>query len=399
MKKEELIAMIKDVVGDDVADRVKAAVEAALKAPSLGESILLAHNQKAAPPQTEERGLVFAGVTMALAHAGREGVSKAIEYAKTIAKNDAVVKALEASTAGSGGLLIEPEVSSDIIELLRPRAVVRSFNPIQVPMSSGVLQIPRIAAATTAEYVGESMQPTISQPAFDNVVLQAKKLMALVPISNDLIRRAGSQAQTIVRNDVLRSLALKEDYSFIRAQGTQFTPKGIRYWAAPENFVDASAYPQTLEGVTAVLATMILKLEEANVAFTNMGWIFTPRTKMFLMTLRNALGVYAFRDEMMTGKFWGYPFRTTTQLPNNLGVGGDASEAYLVDFDDIAIGQTVNVEVAVSTEAAYVDQDGNLQSAFGKDQTLMRVIEEHDIAARHNQSIAVATGLSWQFAA
>jgi HK97 family phage major capsid protein len=139
---------------------------------------------------------------------------------------------------------------------------------------------------------------------------------------------------------------------------------------------------------------MILALEENNVPFSNPGWIFSPRIAMFLMTLRDGLGNYVFRAEMQTGKFWGYPFRKTTQIPTNLGSGSD-SEFYLADFDDVIIGDTMNIQVAVSEEASYRNENDELVSAFSLDQTVMRVLLEHDIVLRHDESVAVMTECPW----
>lgn len=340
----------------------------------------------------EQKGLLVGGIIAAVAGA-RTTEKSVLDFAKSIKGNDAVVKALEASSLTGGGALINEEVSSDFIDLLTPRAVVRSFGTPVLPMSSGTLTIPKLTAASTAYYIGESRDATKSQQAFGAKKLTSRKLAVLVPISNDLLRRGGARVNTIVRNDALRSAALKEDVTFIRAQGTEFTPKGLRYLAAADNVVAAQGTP-TLTTVTEDLGNLVLLLEEANVAFTNPGWIFAPRTKQYLMTVRDGNGNYAFRAEMLTGKLWGYPYRTTTQVPRNLGSGSD-SEVYLADFDDVAIGQTLAIEVAVSTEASYKDENDELVSAFSLDQTVMRLLLEHDIALRHDASVAVLTEVTW----
>jgi hypothetical protein len=55
----------------------------------------------------------------------------------------------------------------------------------------------------------------------------------------------------------------------------------------------------------------------------------------------------------------------------------------------------MGIEVAMSTEAAYKDSSGVMQAAFSRDETLMRMIMQHDIGARHLPAIAVMTGLTW----
>jgi hypothetical protein len=68
-----------------------------------------------------------------------------------------------------------------------------------------------------------------------------------------------------------------------------------------------------------------------------------------------------------------------------------------VDFDDVIIGQTLGVEVALSTEASYIDPvSGEFRNAFTQDLTLLRVLMEHDIQIRYDASIVVLTDVDWE---
>lgn len=400
MTHDDLVSLIKETAGAVVAERVEAALakqneQATQQITSLGE-VISTRMSASTRPTTEaakQAGLDMAGAVICLAYSKMQ-LGPAIDHAKKTNMGEGVAKALEASTAGPGGILVAPQYSSELIDLLTPRAVVRSFRPLTMPMDSGIMHVPRMTTGSTSSYIGENSQPAASQQAFDNVVLQAKKLGTLVPMSNDLLRRGGPMVQTIVRNDILRSQALKEDVTFLRSSGTQFTPKGLYYWAPAANKITANG-TVNLANVTADLGALVLVLEEANVAFSNPGFVMAPRTKQYLLTVRDGNGNYAFRDEMLRGSLWGYPYRTTTQVPKNLGNGGDESEVYLADFDDIVIGQTMAVEVAISNEASYIDENSTLVSAFSKDQTVVRVLQEHDLASRHNESIAVLEGVTW----
>ncbi len=389
---EQLLAHIKDICGNIVAEKLQPLQET-VKSHGTWLTNRDGMSGAAIERTLEQKGLTVGGIIAAVAGAKAMDM-KPIEWAKSVAKDETLVKALEASTGSGGGFLVTPEVSADFIDLLTPRAVVRSFGSPVIPMSSGTITIPKLNAAAAAYYIGENKDAVKSQQSFGVKKLTARKLAVLVPISNDLLRRGGPKVSALVRNDALRSAALKEDVTFIRSQGTEFTPKGLRYLAAAANVLTANG-TVNLANVTADLGNLILQLEESNVAFTNPGWILSPRDAMYLMTVRDGLGNYAFRGEMMTGKLWGYPFKKTTQIPRNLGSGGNESEVYLADFDDVAIGQTVGLEVAVSVEASYKDENGDLVSAFSLDQTVMRLIMEHDLGLRHDESVAILTGTKW----
>lgn len=90
----------------------------------------------------------------------------------------------------------------------------------------------------------------------------------------------------------------------------------------------------------------------------------------------------------------GFPYKSTTQIPINLGAGENESEIYLADFADVLIGEVPGIEVGASSEAAYHD-GANLVAAFSLDQTVVKVVMQNDLAVRHAESVAVLTGVTW----
>jgi len=342
-----------------------------------------------------EKGLVIARFIRALA-AAKGDPQRAAAWA-TKNWNDpvgeTVSKALAAGDAAAGGFLIPDQYSSDIIELLRAQSVVRKLNPLQVPMPMGTLTLPKITGGVTAQYIGENVNIPTGQPSFGALKLTYKKMAALVPVSNDLLRYNTYGVDAIVRDDLVSGIATREDIAFIRDDGSQFTPKGLRFWAPSANVIPANG-TVNLANVTFDLAALILVLMNANVRMLRPGWMFAPRTMMYLMTVRDGNGNYAFRDEMLTGKLWNFPFGVTTQIPINLGGGTDESEVYFVDFADFVIGDATSIIVDASTEAAYHD-GANVQAAFSLDQTVVRAIVQHDCGMRHDASVAVLSEVTW----
>lgn len=349
------------------------------------------------PPKTKkdkpDSGMVIARLISILA-INKGDQFRAENYAKKkLGEDHPVTKALSSGEATAGGFLVGEEMSSDIIELLRPKTVVRSSNPVVVPMASGNLSLPKLTAGSNSQYIGENNNIVSSEQEFGMVKLTFRKLVTLVPISNDLIRFASYRTDTIVRDDISRSMAIREDYAFLRGEGTEFTPKGIRNWAVAENILVANP-TVNLDNVTKDMSDMILALEDANVDMVRPTWFMNPKTKQFLMTIRDGNGQYAFRDDMLRGTFWGFPFKTTTQLARNMGTGGDESEMYLVDMSDAVIGESLEMTIDASGEASYFDGQ-QLQSSYSRDQTIIRAISEHDFVMRHDKSIAILTEIKW----
>jgi HK97 family phage major capsid protein len=247
-----------------------------------------------------------------------------------------------------------------------------------------------------------------SQETFDDLQLNAKKLTALVPVSNDLIRRAPSNIEAIVRDDMTQTLARREDLAFMLGDGSGNSPIGLLNLCPAANKLAVAAFTATdnatiLTAVNAVLLSMKLTLVNNFCRMIRPFWIFTPTTEMFLLGLRDQVGNFVYKDEMEgSAKLWGIPYKTTQQLPTNLsaptypsGTANDGSYIFLADFADVILAETYNMVVDASDVASYKDSGGNVVSTFTRDQTAFRIITEHDLNVRHQASIAVGLLPAW----
>jgi HK97 family phage major capsid protein len=354
----------------------------------------------------DKRGVKAARYVLGLLHARYNKVSmqKAAEFVSTRFGDDIVARALNSSVTGEGGALIPQDFMADLIELLRASTAVRGANPMEVGMPMGNLTIPRLAGGATAAYQNELEDIAVSQERFDDVNFVAKKLTAMVPVSNDLIRRAPIGVEEVVRDDLVQTIARREDLAFLRGDGTDKGPIGMRHLALPANIITVTAMPATPaagDQLTAILAgasAAILTLQNGMSRMIRPTWIMAPTIARFIATARDQVGGFYFKDEMAAGTFEGYPVRLTQQIPTNLVMTTytKASEIYFVDMADFVIADTYNVVVDASDVAAY--NDGvSMVSAFQRDQSLFRVIAEHDCNMRHLQSLVVLLTQDWAF--
>jgi HK97 family phage major capsid protein len=322
---------------------------------------------------------------------------------------------------------------NDIIELLRPAAVVRGSNPRVIPMPRGTMTLPGQASPATATYGSEGSQVASSQQTLRQIVASFKKLTALVPISNDLMRYADPAIDAMVRDDLVEVIALREDLAFLLGDGTQAAPMGFTgfanacvvsqggtagVWSTTAdstaavngsvgnpllgqnggNFITSNeTYSETT--VVGELTGMINRLDTANVQDRRRVWFMHPRTYNYLFGLLNSLGLYVFRDELSRGTLYGYPFKKTTQIPSNIwdptGTNKDCSFIILAEMNETMILDSMSLELAVSREGTYTDANGNTVSAFQYDQTLIRAIAEHDFQLRHDSGCSVLQFVRW----
>lgn len=308
-----------------------------------------------------------------------------------------VAMALSTVTPGAGGVLVPQNFATEIIEALRPMSVVRKMGARSLPLNNGNLTQPRITGNTIVTYIGTETDIPLTGMTFADTKLSAKKAAAIVPISNDLIANAGTSPRIddLVVADLAVSMGLSEDLHFIRADGSGTLPKGMRYWAQAFNVLPApDTAGITLEKIDLFCGGMMLRIETANVMMKSCGWLMHPRVFRWLQSLRDGNGNKAY-PEIEQGLFKGYPVGLSNQIPVNLGVGGNETEFYFVNFADMMIGEDMDLTISFSNEAAYRDAEGNMVSAFQRDQTLVKVIAKHDFGPRHVECIVVAVAVKW----
>lgn len=354
----------------------------------------------AQPKEPEVKGAKVARMVRALA-AARGDTQLASKLALERGFGEEVAMSLNTLTSSAGGVLVPTNLSSEVIELLRPKSVVRKLGARTLPLSNGNITIPRLKGGAVVGYIGADSDIPATQQKFDDLQLKAKKLAALVPISNDLIKYAGvnPNVDQIVVGDLTSAIGAREDKAFICDDGNSNTPKGLRFWAVTANKTAASD-GASIQKVDTDLNRVILALESADAHMNTPGWIMAPRVFRFLTSMRDGNGNKVY-PELDSGMLKGYPVGRTTQVPTNLASeqgkdqSNDLSEIYFADFSDLFIAEEETLEIDYSKEATYKDADGNVISAFQRDQTLIRVIAKNDFGPRHVESIAMLTNVRW----
>lgn len=344
-----------------------------------------------------QKGIAAARMVRALA-AARGDMERAKHFVKRVYDDplgDEIQRAFISSDLEAGGALVIPEYASEIIELLRSRTVVRAAGARTLPMNNGTLTIRKHTSGSSAGYVGESRNISTTQPEVGQIELTSKKLAAIVPISNDLLTfTSGPSADEFVRDDLVMEMSIREDRAFLRDDGTQHTPRGMRYWVDAANVSGSNG--TSPDDIEQDFKDLLNALETADVRLIRPAWFMHPTRKNHLAVLRHAGGGNLIFPGL-TGpnpNIWGFPVFTTTSLPNNLGSGGDETEVMFADMADAIIGEVSGLNIVVDSSASYVE-GGELHSAFSRDETLIRAITRHDFAFRHRKSIAVKTGVAW----
>lgn len=395
MKKEELEKLIGDRVGDAVKQAVEPLTQRSDQSKDRTDFILGADGATIRKNAEPERGIGASRMVRCLAMS-KGDPSRAERVAKKFLDEnwrdecgERVHKALQAGDLSTGGFMVEPEFANEIIEFLYNNAVVRQAGPRVLPMNNGSLTIPRQNASASASFVGENQDIAESEPGGEQLELMAKKLAALVPVTNDLLSfAAGNQADMFVRDDLVQRIAVREDTAFLRGDGTQNTPRGFTSWAQSANVTNSNG--DTADNIESDFREMFTDLQSNNVSTTSAAWFMSPRTFNTLMTTRDGSGGQLIFPEIRNPSptIFGRPVFTTTNIPTNLGTGSDETEIYLVNMNDVIIGEDGGLEIEVSTDGSFHD-GSDVVSAFERDLTLVRALLKLDMVVRHPESIAV----------
>jgi HK97 family phage major capsid protein len=313
-----------------------------------------------------------------------------------------LTKALAEGVGSAGGYMVPVEIAGEVLTMLRARSTVMSFARV-VPVKKE-LRIVSLVESASAEYANENEPIPISQQTFaETPLLRPKRLSALVPVSNRLLRDAADSpdADVVIREDIAAVMALRADRALLLGDGPDPEPVGIFNKAGltpgPDMGTNGSAPDYDTLKETAAL------LREQNAPFNKPGWIFHPRTLATFDRLKDSNGRYLSDNGLLTfdstgggGTLLGFPFRTSTQIPVNL-TAGSSTDCTLVyfssDWSECWIGQNEQLEIQVSSEAAYVDNASAWHSAFQADQSLFRASTHHDIGLRRPELFVVIEGV------
>ena len=304
-------------------------------------------------------------------------------------------KALAVTSPADGGYLVPEVYANEIIELLYPATVIYSLGARRLGMANGNLNIPKIKTGSRALFTGESRSIPKTAPRFGNLKLSAKKLTALIPMSNDLLRSTNFDNDVIVGQDITKQMALGVDWGALLGTGGEFQPLGITKNKGVLN-IDVTSLDAEYSSSAGVLTAafpnyLVASVLKNNVYADGLGFVFNTSVEQFFKSIRDNVGSFIFAKEMNeSGTLVGYPYKTT----NLLETTGGKTSIIFGNWNDLVIGEQGALEIETSREGTWTDDAGNLISAFENDQTLIRAINNVDTGLRHDESFAVASKVS-----
>lgn len=352
------------------------------------------------PSGLKGKGAAFGQFCKAHMIAGMRGkpiadVAKELEKGGQI--DGFVAKALLESTFSTGGSTIAPEIVADYIELLRAALVLRDLGMTVLPMKGQELQWNRQNSPASASYRGEAVAIPYSQLSTGQLKFQARELNVITLLSINLLNDSGPMIDMMVRDDMVAVMALRADLAGIRGNGLNDTPMGLLNLMSAVNQINPAqaGADATFQEISTGLGQLIRAVKGVTGTVKKGGFIITPRVEEYLFTVSSTLGIYPFRDQLEQGKIRGFPYRTTSQIPDTLGGGGDGTEVYFADFSELCMAENEELLIESSREATVVDGNGNTVHAFQAGMMAIKSTARHDYQLRHQPKAAALTPCLW----
>ena len=325
--------------------------------------------------------------------------SKGDSYrARQVAKEmgDEVLKGAmneESFTAG-GAFVVDEFRGGEMIDLLRNASVVRQAKPRIIPLgTSGVVSIPKVTHGTSAYFAGELDNAETTEMETGTLTLTAKKMTAVVPVSNELLKDSSISMEQQIMSDLAAAFATKEDITMLRGAGGENSFKGLRHLANANNILSVTdATDPSAADTIADLYRMLTRMKENNIPGARLIFFFNPRTEAYLKQLRDSTGGFLFANEMnSSNKILGVSYLVSNNMPSNLGGGSDETEIILADMNEVILATKEEIEITVVPYGAYYD-GSSVVSGISQDSTVIVARERLDFNVRRDLAVVVMTG-------
>lgn len=312
----------------------------------------------------------------------------------TIGKNDVaaqwckehgIMNVHSTTTNSAGGYLVPEGFENAIINLREEYGVFRQ-NARVYPMTEPIVYVPRRQSGFTAYYVGENSAGTESDASFSQVKLDAKKLMILTRLSQELSDDAIIQLADFVAQEMAYAFAVQEDQAGFIGDGssTYGGILGLRSALLAGSTVTATAGDNTFEELDfAFFQNAVGKLPR----FPGIRPAWYVHNALYwnaMVRLANAAGGNNIASVQAgpTGlSFMGYPVVLVNALPSALT---DLASTVVGFFGDLAMTATLGSKAGISIVT-------DSSRYFEYDQIAVRCTQRYDIVV-HEVGTASAAG-------
>lgn len=285
-------------------------------------------------------------------------------------------------TTPAGAALVQTIVRDDLlIDPLRAATVLDKLGATYLTGLVGNISVPRVTQGTNVGWFAENAPIPDTDAGFDAVPLAVRHVGAITEYSRNMLLNSSADVDALLRNDLMRALAVEIDRAALIGSGDGIVPRGVANTPGVKQvaFGDGLAWPNVL--------ALPAALDNANVPMGRPGFIGNGlfRSKaMATLTVPGTASPFIMADPAMLA---GYPFAATNLMPvtpATTGTTAHPARSTLVfgSWDNLLVGVWDALDL---TSNPYSD------TAYRKGSVQVRIIADVDVAVRHPEAFAYAT--------
>lgn len=313
---------------------------------------------------------------------------------QTQAADAEYLKALE-TNATTGSYLVPTIQANEIIEFLTQSGVARAAG-VRIMDLTGIdkLDVPSASVLPTWAWVGQNTSTTASDPTLGQTQFRMKSRRALVVVPNQMLLTSRPAYDTLLAELLGIAAAEHEDTAIFSATTVTNGPASLyATCTTSQTSVGGSANGGTMTYGDIPRAMAKSSAAKAKGPFV---WFMSPRTwfnrvlglidaQSRPIVVTNVAQGSGTLGPMQVGYLMGFPVFVSPAIPENISFGSTSNTSYAVLTNPryIIIGQSLNFELAISTERY-----------FELDQTGIRAVNTEDIQYAPEAGTVVLAGIA-----
>lgn len=307
----------------------------------------------------------------------KEMKEKAAEYLRAKFIGDSAKAKALGLTATSGAELVPEYFSSEVIRLAPQYGVVRRYAR-NIPMIGQTQKVPT-AGSVTAYRVGHGAAATSSAPTTGKVTLTAEKVVAMIPVENELLKDANVDTIDLLTRLAAEAIAKKEDIWGLKGEGVG---EGIFQNTSVPVVTMGSGMNTYAEATFDDLLDVMNAMDEN--ALANAKWLMSFSVFNALRKIKAATtGEYIMQPPSggQPATIWNIPVIFTPNLPKTSDQS-QASQKFvaLANMDFMLFGDRKEYSIEIAREATVTDTNGSTAiNLFEQDMSAVKVMERVDI--------------------
>lgn len=288
-------------------------------------------------------------------------------------------------TPATGAPLIPTIVRGDLlIDALRASLVLEQLGATFLTGLTGNVSIPRTSQGTSVGWFAENAPIPDTSLAFDGVLLTIKHVGAIAEYSRNMALNSTPDIDALMRNDLMRALAVEIERAALAGTGDGVQPRGIITTPGVKSL--AMGKNLTWPGVLALPAAV----GTANVPMGSPGFVGTAAIRAKAMATQSVPGVASPFIMTDADTMAGYRFVATNQVPVTPATTGSGATPAL---STLIFGAWENLVVGV-WDALDLTTNPWSDSAYRKGNVQVRIIADLDVAVRHPEAFAFAADVT-----